>query len=167
MKHFTKWHPDSEDLFSLQLRRCDVLFGKTYFCFVSFVHAKALPRANMHISVFRTCATHPKVALVSSGTKASATLWKHWKGHVCLLLLFHEWQNLELLRGYPYFLNALLILVIFQNKYGRAVTVGTYDCTSSAVWNQELWCGNTANRWHVWNDNDVKLLLLVWSGLQM
>ena len=48
------------------------------------------------------------------------------QGHVCLLLPFHEWQNPELLRGYLYFLNALLILMIFRNKYGRAVTVGMY-----------------------------------------
>ena len=38
------------------------------------------------------------------------------KGCVCLLLLFHEWQNPELLRGYLYFQNALLILIILQNK---------------------------------------------------
>ena len=86
----------------------------------------ALPRAYLHISVFRACATRPKVASVSSGTKVSAILRKNWKGRVCLLLLFHEWQNPELLRGYPYFQNVLLLLMIFRNKYSRAVTVGMY-----------------------------------------
>ena len=76
------------------------------------------------LHVFRTCATCPKVALVSSGTKASASLGENRKGHVCLLLLFHKWQNPELLRRYLYFWKTLLILMIFQNKYGRAVTVG-------------------------------------------
>ena len=40
-----------------------------------------------------------------------------------VVIVFHEWQNPELLRGYPYFRNALLIL---RNKYGRAVMVGMY-----------------------------------------
>ena len=128
-KCFYKMRPDSEDLSSLHFHGCNVLFRKLQrnFCFVFFAHA--LPRANRHISVFCACATHPKVASVSSGTKASATLRENWKGWVCLLLLFHEWQNPELLRGYPYFQNALLIL-IFQNKYGRAITVGMYGTGS-------------------------------------
>ena len=45
---------------------------------------RALPRANLHISVFCACAQRPKVALVSSSTKALATLWKNRKGRVCL-----------------------------------------------------------------------------------
>ena len=76
-----------------------------------------------------------KMALVSSGTKASVTLWENRKGHVCLLL-FHEWHNSELLRGYPYLLNTLLILMIFWNKYGRVVMVGMYvlcGCTSKNI----------------------------------
>ena len=89
---------------------------------------RALPRANLHISVFCACASRPKVASVSSGTKASATLWKNQKGYVfsSSSFFFHEGENPELLRGYPYFQNALLILIIFQNKYGTAVTVGMY-----------------------------------------
>ena len=42
------------------------------------------------------------------------------------VVVFQEWQNLELLRGYPYFQNALLIFMIFLNKHGRAITVGMY-----------------------------------------
>ena len=45
---------------------------------------RALPRANLHIPIFRACATRPKVAPVSSG--------KNRKGHVCLLLLF-SWMT--------------------------------------------------------------------------
>ena len=101
-------------------------FGEIFCCFMSFAHAQSTSKANLHISIFRTCKTRPKVALVSSGTKASATLREGQKGCVCLLLLFHKWQNLELLRGYLYFWKALLILMIFPNKYGRAVTIGMY-----------------------------------------
>ena len=90
---------------------------------------RALLRANLHTSIFRTFAPHPKVASVSSGIKASATLWKNRKGHVCLLF-FHEWENPEVLRGYLYSRNALLILMILQNKYSTAVTVGMYATTN-------------------------------------
>ena len=89
-------------------------FGETFFFASCLLHKRrALLRANLHISVFRACTLRPKVALVSSGTKASATLRKNQKGHVCLLLFFHEWENPELFRGYPYFPNALLIWMIF------------------------------------------------------
>ena len=101
-------------------------FRKTFFASCLSRTRRALPKANLHISIFHACAMCPKVALVSSSTKTSATLGENRKGCVCLLLLFHEWQNLELLRGYPYFRNALLISMIFRNKYGRAVTVGIY-----------------------------------------
>ena len=42
-KHFYKWRPDPEDLFSLQLHRCNVLFQKFQknFCFVPFAHAQS------------------------------------------------------------------------------------------------------------------------------
>ena len=36
-------------------------------------------------------------------------------------------KNQELRKGNQYFQNALLILVVFRNKYGRAVTVGSSD----------------------------------------
>ena len=67
-----------------------------------------------------------KSASVSSGTNTSTTLRKNWKGCICFLLLFNEWQNLELLRGYPYFRNTLLIIVISRNKYGTATMVDMY-----------------------------------------
>ena len=60
-------------------------FGETLLCFTSF---KALPRENLHILVFQACAPRPKVASVSSSTKASATFWKNRKGCVCLF--FHD-----------------------------------------------------------------------------
>ena len=108
--------------------RCSLLetLEKHFFASCLSCTCRALPKANLHISIFCACASHPKVASVSSGTKASATLRENLKGHVCLLLLFHEWQNLEFLRGYPNFLNTLSILMIFWNKYGKAITVGMY-----------------------------------------
>ena len=72
-------------------------------------------RETLEKLTFCACTTCPKIALVSSDTKASAALGKNRKGRVCLLLLFCEWQNLELLSGYPYFQNGLLILMIFRN----------------------------------------------------
>ena len=42
------------------------------------------------------------------------------------VVVLHEWQNPKLLRGYLYIRNTLLIFMIFRNKYGRAVMVGTY-----------------------------------------
>ena len=63
-------------------------FEETFFCFVSFFTCRALPGANLHISVFHTCAPCPRVALVSSSTKALATLWKNWKGCVFFLFFF-------------------------------------------------------------------------------
>ena len=48
---------------------------------------RALLRANLHISVFHACTTHPKVALLSSCTKASTTLQGKSK-RLYLLLLF-------------------------------------------------------------------------------
>ena len=63
------------------------------------------------------------MALVSSGTKPLATLWKNRKGHVCLLLFSHKWENLELWTGYPYFRNTLLILE--QIRYSP--NVGMYE----------------------------------------
>ena len=81
---------------------------------------RTLPRANLNILVFRTCPLRPKW-LSKFWHKTLATLWKNWKGRISLLLFFHEWENPELLRGYPYFRNALLILMIFWNKYGTAI----------------------------------------------
>ena len=65
---------------------------------------RALPGANLHISIFRACAMRPKVALVRSSTKASATLGKNRKGHLKKKIMTKSGT----LRGYPYFLNALL-----------------------------------------------------------
>ena len=49
------------------------------------------------------------------------------------LLFFREWENPELLRGFLYFWYALLILMIFWNKYGTAVTVGRYDSKTKCL----------------------------------
>ena len=101
MKYFYRWHPDSKDLFHLQLHGCNVLFRKKleklFFYFASFTHAQSTSNsksksAYLIISVLCACAPHPTMALASSGTKASATLWKNWNGHVCLLLFF-SWMR--------------------------------------------------------------------------
>ena len=53
---------------------------------------RALPRANLHISVFHACAMCPKVATVSSGTKAfSYSQGKMGKaGFFLFCFVFHE-----------------------------------------------------------------------------
>ena len=66
---------------------------------------RALPRVNLHISVFRTCAPRPRVALVSSSTKALATLWEKLE-RLCLLLFFffineRIWNFRERLSVFP------------------------------------------------------------------
>ena len=82
-------------------------FRKLFLLCVFCAHTEH-SREQICIYLFCACAMCPKVTSASSGTEASATLGENWKGCVCLLLLFHEWQNPEL-RDYPYFWNALLI----------------------------------------------------------
>ena len=104
------------------------------FCFVSFVHTHSTSKsksAYICLSRMRNASKHGfskfwhKNFSYSRG-KSETALGENRKDRVCLLLLFHEWQNLELLRGYPYFRNAILIFMIFRNKYVRAVMVGMY-----------------------------------------
>ena len=73
---------------------------------LSFVHETFLQMAPGFESKsayfgFCACTTGPKVALVSFGAKASATLGKN---------------------------HAPLIFMIFRSKYSRAITVGMYAC---------------------------------------
>ena len=63
-------------------------FGETFFAPCLSHTRRALLRGNLHISVFRACTSCPKVASESSGTKASATLWKIQKGRV-----FFAWMR--------------------------------------------------------------------------
>ena len=106
-------------------------FRETFLLHVFCAHAEHF-QEQICIVVFDACALHPKRTLISSSTKASATLLKNRKGHVWLLLFFHERRNPKVLRGYLYFWNALLILMIFQHKYGTATTVGMYASSLSA-----------------------------------
>ena len=46
---------------------------------------------------------------------------------VSVVVVVHEGQNPELLRGYSYLWNVLLIFMIFRNKYGRSIMVGMYE----------------------------------------
>ena len=110
------------------LHGCDVSsgnLGKNSSALCLLCICEHFPRANLQFLSFMH-AQHIQKCFVSSGTNTSTTLRKNWKGCICLLLLFNEWQNVELLRGYPYFRNTLLIIVISRNKYGTAVMVDMY-----------------------------------------
>ena len=126
-KHFYIWHPESEDLFSLQLHGCNVLFRnfrETSFALCLSHMCRALLRANLHISVFYACATRPKVASVSSSTKRFGySLEKSERLH---LFVFSQMTKNATLKGYSYFPNALLIFIIFRNEYGRDIAVGMH-----------------------------------------
>ena len=102
---------------------------ETFFCFVSFTHAQSTSRSkSAYFCLLRMCNAF-KSAFKSAFGKfqhKSFSYSQEKSERPCLFLLFPEWQNPELLRGYPYFRNALLIFMNFLNKYGRAVTVGTY-----------------------------------------
>ena len=50
-------------------------FGQTFFCFVSFVHLQSNSESKSTY-FYHACATHPKVALVNSSTKALGYSWK-------------------------------------------------------------------------------------------
>ena len=52
------------------------------FCLIRVFRARAESKSAL-FSVFRVCATRPKVTSVSSGTNASATLGKNRNGSVC------------------------------------------------------------------------------------
>ena len=124
-----KWYPESEDLFGLQLHSCSVLFGKlwrNFFCFRSFAHMQSTPRANLPMSVFRACKMHPKVALVSSGTKSFGYSQEKLERPCLFVCLFSQMTKSGALRGYPYFWNTLLIFMIFRNEYNRTIMVGMH-----------------------------------------
>ena len=63
---------------------------KLFFASCLLHTCRALPRANLQISIFRAHATHPKVASVSSGTKASAPLEENRKGCVCCYCFMND-----------------------------------------------------------------------------
>ena len=95
---------------------------------------RALPRANLHFPSFAHAQRVQKCIGKFWHKSFSYSQGENRKGPVCLLLFFMIWQNLELLRGYLYFWNALLIIMIFQNKYCRAVIVGMYEWLSWPQW---------------------------------
>ena len=60
---------------------------------------------------------------------------------VLVFFFFHEWQNPEHWRGYPYFQNVLQSFMISRNKYSRAVMVGMYGMRCCSVLPiVMLWC---------------------------
>ena len=97
---------------------------------------RALLRANLHISVFCACATRPKVASVSSGTKSFGYFGEKLERPSFFFSFFPQMTKSWTLRGYLYFQNALLIFKIFKNEYSRAVMVGmdAFGIIWLAVW---------------------------------
>ena len=101
----------------------DVMYSSwKLFCFVPFAHTQSTSGSKS--AYF--CLPH-----MHNASKTNFSKFRHKsfgysgeKSERPCLMFFHEWKNLELLRGYPDFRNALLILMIFQNKYRRAITIG-------------------------------------------
>ena len=124
-----KWHSDSEDLSGLQLRRCDVLFGRLEKLFLLLVFHTPAEQSESKSAYFYL--SHMRKTSKSGFSKFLHKSFSYSQGKSekpCLFVVsWIKWQNPELLRGYPYFQNAQLILMIFQNKYGRAATVGMYE----------------------------------------
>ena len=102
---FNVFENSAHILFSLQLRRCDVLFGKlrrNSFCFMSFMHHRALPRTNLHISIF--CAymcIMSKSGKVRSGTKSFGNNSPEKLERLCFLFKNDKIQNTEKLSVFP------------------------------------------------------------------
>ena len=80
-------------------------FGETFFCSLSFAHVQS---TSVSKSAY-FCLSHMRTTSKTGFGK------------------FLEWKKPELLRGFPYFQNALLFWMIFQNKYCTAITVGMYE----------------------------------------
>ena len=99
-------------------------FGETFSCFMSFAHAQSTSKRKSEYFCLLCMCTASKSGFSKFQHKSlSYSLKKSERPCV----FFHSWENPELSRSYPYFRNALLILMIFCNKYGTAVTVGMYD----------------------------------------
>ena len=92
-----------------------------FFCFVSFTHTQSTSESKS--AYF--CLLRMRIASKSGFSKFQHKSFGYSlekSGRPCLFtVIFSMNENPELLGGYPYFLNALLI---FQNKYGTAVPVG-------------------------------------------
>ena len=89
MKHFCKWSPDSGSnvLIRKQLLLCVFYaytehFWEQIYMFLSFMHVQRVKKRRWYVSV----------------QKASATLWKNWKGHACYWFckLFEKVKNQSL-----------------------------------------------------------------------
>ena len=76
-------------------------------------------------SVFRPCATCPKVTLVSSGTNTSATLRENREGSVCCCC-FSRMTESRPFERLSVFLERTIDFQNFPEKYGTAVTVSMY-----------------------------------------
>ena len=96
-KCFYKWRPDSNNLFSLHLLRCNVLLRKLRRNF-SLLHVFCACTGHFkeQICIFLTIALVlyvQKWLPLSAGTKASATLWKNWKDCLFWDLFLFSWMR--------------------------------------------------------------------------
>ena len=120
-----KWHPDSEELFDLQLRGSNVLFGKVQrnFCFVSFTHVQSTSESK---SAYFCLSRMRNVSKSGFGTFQYKSFSNSRENSEKLSLLFTRTTKSGTLKGYLYFRNALLIFMIFRSEHSGAVTVGMY-----------------------------------------
>ena len=165
----TPWFQRSIQLAALQMQ-CPLRETLENFFFASCLlcTCKTLPRANLHISCLSHMSTASKSGFGKFWHKSfSYSLEKFKLEKPCLfVVVFHEWENLKLLRDYLYFLNALLTLMIFQNKCGTAETVGMYASillhllfpmtTCGQMWK----CDTSPNLWHLSSMFDTMLAIM-------
>ena len=104
--------------------------SKKFVCFVSFVHTQSTSQSKAAYFCL-SCMCNASKSGFGKFRHKSFSYSQEKSERPCLLFfffffLYHEWQNPELLRGYLYFWNTLLIMMIFRDKYSTAVTVGMY-----------------------------------------
>ena len=103
-------------------------FGETFSCFMSFTHAHSTSVGKSAYLCFSRTHTMSKSGFGKFQHKNFG--YSLEKLGSPSLLLFHEWENPELLRGYLYFWNALLILKIFRIWYSRN---GRHVCITQSL----------------------------------
>ena len=101
---------------------------------LSFIHETFLEMAPSFKSIsayfcFRTCVMCPKSGFT---TKVLVQKLQRFSGKMAkaeFVVVFMKEKISRTLTGYSYFLNALLIFIIFRSEYGRAIMVGMYAVT--------------------------------------
>ena len=130
MKLFYKWCSDSKDLFHLKLRGCDVIFGKLFFCFMSFTHAESTSKSR---------STYFYLSRMRNVSKCGFSKFQHKhfsyslgkSERQCLFIVVVSWMiesgTFERLSVFP---ERPIDFDDFP-EYGRTVTEGMYVCTCS------------------------------------